>query len=237
VAERRQRCQKGQIQGRAAPLGGIQIFGEALPIPGDAPVQDRERNALDIDQVAHRDLARLGFAGRDAHAAIAHDDRGDAVPTRWADRRVPADLRVVMGVRVDEAGGDDEAGGVDRLCRAVADSADIGNPAAHDSDIGAASRGAGAVDNSSALDQQVVGHLFISSLRGAPNRIDRPAASQHSARKASSSGASPLPAAGHAAGDLRIDLATLGSPRHARGYCCRPGGRPACASARVRDAS
>ncbi len=58
-----------------------------------------------------------------------------------------------MGVRVDKAGGDDEAGGIERLCRAGADPADLGNPAVLDRDIGLASRRTGAVDNGPALDQ------------------------------------------------------------------------------------
>src|SRR5262249_14556118 len=116
--------------------------------------------------------------------AIAHDDRSDAMPTRWADRCVPADLRVVMGVRINKAGSDDKTGGVDRLCRTVVDPADLGNSAVHHGDIGLASPGPRAVDNSPTPDQQVVGNLLIAAAGGALDRIGRPAASQLNARRA-----------------------------------------------------
>src|SRR3546814_14471663 len=45
--------------------------------------------------------------------AIAHDDGGDAVPARRRHFPVPRRLAVIMGVDVDEAGGDDPAARVD----------------------------------------------------------------------------------------------------------------------------
>src|SRR6266700_2979080 len=108
-------------------------------------------DALDIDQIAHRHFARFGPARRDADAAIAHHHRGDAVPGRGADRRVPADLRVVTGVRVDKAGRDDAIGGVDDPLGAVLDLADLGDLAVRDRDVGMTARRAGAVDHCAVL--------------------------------------------------------------------------------------
>ena len=50
---------------------------------------------------------------READAAIAEQDRGDAMPARRRQQRVPHRLAVVMRVHVDPAGGDQEAVGVD----------------------------------------------------------------------------------------------------------------------------
>ena len=46
----------------------------------------------------------LGLAGRDGEAAIADDCSGDSQRRRRAHVRVPSDLRVEMGVAVDDAG-------------------------------------------------------------------------------------------------------------------------------------
>jgi hypothetical protein len=80
-----------------------------------------------------------------------------------ADRRVPADLRVVMRVRVDKAGRDDETVGIDGLRRPIGDPADFGDPAVLDRHIGLAPGRAGAVDHGAVLDQQVVTHPRASS--------------------------------------------------------------------------
>ena len=53
----------------------------------------------------------------DREPAVAGDDGGDAVVARRGERRVPEDLRVVVGVDVDEPGRDDVAAGVERRGR------------------------------------------------------------------------------------------------------------------------
>ena len=78
--------------------------------------------------------------------------------------RVPEDLRVHVGVAVDEAGGDDQAVGVDDLARALADAPDGGDAAVAHGDVGAMARQAGAVDQHAVLDQQVVGHQSAFSI-------------------------------------------------------------------------
>ncbi len=160
--KRGKRREKGEVEGRPALLGGVEKLGEGLPVPGDAAIEHLERNTLDIDEIAHRDFACLGLAGRDADAAIAHHHRSDAVPRGRADRRVPADLRVVMRVRVDKTGRDDAIGRIDDLRRAVADPADFGDFSVFNGDIGLAARRSGAIDHGAVLDQQVVGHRRIS---------------------------------------------------------------------------
>jgi hypothetical protein len=109
-----------------------------------------------IDQVKRRDVMGLRAAGRQADAAIAHHHAGDSMPRRAGDLRVPADLGVVMGVRIDEAGGDDQSVGVNRLLRSILDLSDFRDDALLDRNIGQALRRAGSVHYRSVFDQQVV---------------------------------------------------------------------------------
>jgi hypothetical protein len=54
---------------------------------------------------------------RDAEAAVAADDRRDAVHVRRRGERIPEQLRVVVRVRIDEAGTHNETARVERdLC-------------------------------------------------------------------------------------------------------------------------
>ena len=64
-------------------------------------------HVLDVLERAGDQVAVLGPGGGDGEAAVAGHDRGDAVEARRGERRVPEHLGVVVGVDVDEAGGDD----------------------------------------------------------------------------------------------------------------------------------
>ena len=58
-----------------------------------------------------------GLARRERHAAVAEHDGRDAVPARRRADRVPGELRVEVGVDVDEARRDEPAVGVDLAVR------------------------------------------------------------------------------------------------------------------------
>ena len=161
VAERGQGRQEAQVERRAPSRRRLDELGKGLPVPGDAHVEDVEGNRLDVHQVAHGHLARLGLARRDAHAAVAHDDAGDAVPRRRGDRPVPEDLRVVVGVRVDEARRHHEVGGIDHGGGPVRHASDLGDRAARNRHIGPARRRPRAVHQHAVLDHQVVGHQIL----------------------------------------------------------------------------
>ena len=75
-------------------------------------------------------------------------------------QRVPGDLRVVMAVIVDEAGGDDPAVGVDRPRGRAAQFADLDDLAVLDPDIAAEGRHPRAVDDAAVLDQQIIRHRY-----------------------------------------------------------------------------
>ena len=161
VTEGSEGREEAQVEGRAPPCRRLDELGKRLPVPGDAHVEDIEGDGLDVDEVAHGHLARLGPARRDPHPAVAHDDAGDAVPGRGRHRAIPADLRVVVRVRVDEAGGDHEIGGIDHGGRAARHPADLGDPAIGDGHVGLARLRPRTVHQRAVLDHEVVGHGFL----------------------------------------------------------------------------
>ena len=71
----------------------------------------RERGAGDVFDALHQPdqpLVLVGRGGREPDTAVAHHDRGDAVPARRREQRIPGDLAVEVRVHVDEPGRDDE---------------------------------------------------------------------------------------------------------------------------------
>ena len=70
-------------------------------------------------------------------------------------RPVPHDLRVVVGVDVDEAGDDDRALGVDDAPRRLVEAALGDDPPIADADVGAVAGKAAAVDDGAVLDEEV----------------------------------------------------------------------------------
>src|SRR5439155_27178994 len=105
---------------------------------------------------ADEPVAALGPDGREPDAAVAHHDGGDAVPGGGAEERVPRDLPVVVGVDVDEAGGDDAAAGVDHVAALVIDVPDLGDAPPIDRHVARKGRRTGSVDDRRAADHQVV---------------------------------------------------------------------------------
>ena len=136
---------------RDAALEAVEELGEGLPLPVGAVLERGEGHALDL---RHHPAEVVGVAvaeRREGEAAVAADDGGDAVHARRARGGVPHELGVVVGVRVDEAGGDDVAGGVDLVRRCLVDRADRDDPSVADPDVGDAPGRTGAVDDGAAL--------------------------------------------------------------------------------------
>ena len=81
----------------------------------------------------------LGTHRCEADPAVAHHHGGDAVPRRRGEVVVPGGLAVVVGVDVDEAGGDQGAVGVDLRAPAPSDNrADRDDAVVDHGDVGTA---------------------------------------------------------------------------------------------------
>ena len=143
---------------RDVAVESVEIVAESRPVPGHAVLEGRQRHALDPRHHAPEVVGVLLGERREGEAAVAVGDRGDAVHGGRRRLRVPEQLRVVVGVGVDEAGGDDEAVGVDRLGGGLGDAAGVADgddPSVPGSHVGPAAGGPGAVDERAALDQVV----------------------------------------------------------------------------------
>src|SRR5216683_2665752 len=150
IAKRGERREETEVDRGSAPLRCVEKLGKGFPVP-------------------RRDLARLGLTRRNTDTAVAHHDRRDAVPGRRAHDWVPADLSVVMGMRVDKARRHDKVGSIDHALAAFGHLTDFRDTVARDGDIAAKPRCTRAVDDRTVLDYQVISHeLFLCPSRFAP---------------------------------------------------------------------
>lgn len=74
------------------------------------------RDVLDAFHQPDEHLVLIGPARGETDAAIAHYDGRHAMGRRRDEPILPGDLAVVVGVEVDESGGDDPALRVDLVC-------------------------------------------------------------------------------------------------------------------------
>src|SRR6185369_1233041 len=141
------------------------------PLRPDARLERGERHALDVLERPQDQLAMRRPRRRDAEAAVADHDRGDAVPRGDREHAVPEDLRVVVRVDVDEARRDDEPARVERARGRAAHLPYLGDSAATYADVALAARSARPVDQSAAANGQVE----PAAHRGHPTPAPRPA--------------------------------------------------------------
>ena len=139
------------------PLQRVEVFGEGFPVPLHPFGQGRAGNILNPFHQADQPFVPVRRGRSKAHAAIAHDDRGDAVPAAGGHFLVPGGLAIVMGVHVNPARGDDLAARVDFLRRIAVDLAHGGDQAVLDPDIASKARCARPVDNRAVTDDQIIG--------------------------------------------------------------------------------
>ena len=127
------------------------------------------------EEVERRRHGAAGPEGRHADAAVPGDDGGDALAGLRGHVAIDEEEVVVVGVRVDEAGGDDAPRRVDgaRGRRRVELAADRGDALARDGDVGAHARRPRPVDHRPALEENVVlllcpGHRLLPLFRVHP---------------------------------------------------------------------
>ena len=161
------------VEGVGPGLDGVEVLGERLPAPLDALAQRRAGDVLDTLHQPDEPLVAIRGDGREAHPAVAHHDRGDAVPARRREQVVPRGLAVVVRVHVDEPGGDQRAVGVELASGRPVDVADLGDDPVRDGDVGGADRGTGAVGDRPPADDQIVHGIATLRLRAGSGRRRR----------------------------------------------------------------
>src|SRR5437762_2971218 len=167
VADRRVADEGGDVRAHAAPLERTQVAPEVLPRPRDTGAQRLDGHALDEEEELHERLAVRRAAGRDGEPAVAHDDGRDAVPRRGARLRVPEELAVVVGMEVDEAGGEGEARAVELAGAALGDAPDGRYAVTGDGEVAARGLAAAAITEERAPNDEV-GHRRSCSGSGHP---------------------------------------------------------------------
>src|SRR5262245_3579262 len=108
MAQWSERHQSGHVDAQPTSVHGIEILAITFPTPVDTRLHDVVRNSLDVHQVVHEDVARLRLYGCHTDTAVAHHYGGHAVPWGTGEERIPGDLGVVVGVRIDKTWCQDE---------------------------------------------------------------------------------------------------------------------------------
>ena len=119
VAKRSQRGHKTDIDAAPALFGRIHIFGEGDPIPGHAFAQHVKRDGFHVDQVPGGDFLHLRLTRGQADPTIAHYQTRDPMPGRRRDERIPANLGVIVSVRINKARCHNQVGGIHDLLGSV----------------------------------------------------------------------------------------------------------------------
>ena len=112
-AQRAVRKLRGDVDRTREAVEGVEVLGEGLPLPRDALVQRGAGNVLHALHELDQELVAVAAHRRESDAAVAEHRGGDSVPARRREQRVPRDLAVEVGVRVDEPRGDEQPVGVD----------------------------------------------------------------------------------------------------------------------------
>jgi hypothetical protein len=106
-----------------------------------------------------------GMHGREADAAVAHDDGRHAVPARRREALVPDRLAVVVRVDVDEARRHEPPARVDLVAPRAVDGAHRSDATAGDREVRFERRASGAVRNHAAANHEVVPSLHRTPVR------------------------------------------------------------------------
>ena len=162
AADRRVAREKAGVEADRT-IQPIEIIAKALPVPRHRGFESLQRHAFDPRQHRREIFGRFGRQRRYRKAAKASQHRGHAMKAGGAERRVPEDLHVVMGVDIDEAGRNDPACRIDGLARFFAHFADCDDAPVPDADIAGKSWAARAIDDRAAGNLEIQ-HCSLPSL-------------------------------------------------------------------------
>ena len=155
-ARRQVRRLRANVDGARPPFQFIHELRKRLPFPGEAGGQHRIWNLLDALHQIHQRAAVFFLHRRKADAAIAENHRGDAVPARRRDQRVPHRLAIVMGMRVHPARRDQQTSRVDLAFAGGLLAADAGDAPIRNRHIAREGRLPGAIDDGAAANDDIV---------------------------------------------------------------------------------
>ena len=125
------------------------------PAPVDAGIEGRFGHLLDQAEHAAERIPLLGPQRCQRQRAVAGHHGGDAVLDRRKGVRVEAELRVVVGVGVDEPGGDHTPGGVEHLARLAGAAADGDHLAVVDRHVAVPAGQPRAIDDEPVADDEI----------------------------------------------------------------------------------
>ena len=186
-AQRQVRDLRGDVDRARAALQLVHELREGFPLPVQAGGQHRVGNFLDALHQVHQRAVMFLLHRREADAAVAEHHRGDAVPARRREQRVPHRLPVVVRVHVDPAGRDQEPIGIDVALGRALLAADRRDAAVRDRNVAGKGRLSGAIDDGAAANDDVVHGTSLPDLRATmmrlgPWRRNAPAAGLFTAR-------------------------------------------------------
>ena len=136
-------------------LERIEVVLEGLPVPWQAFGEHDLRDVLDTLHELDQHVALLRLARREADTAVADHGRRDAIPGRGRNLARPRDLRIVVGMKIDEPGSDNHPFCVDFLGTTPGDLSDLDDACAGDRHIGVTWLRAGTVEDGAVADDEV----------------------------------------------------------------------------------
>ena len=139
-------------------LQRVEILTVGVPAPGHSLLQREAGNRLYPHEALDQGVLTAVVHGRQGQAAVPHDDGSDAVLRLGGAVGIPEDLRIHVGVVVDESRRHYQAGGVDGAARRPLETAHLGDLAILHADISRMGRQSGTVGDTAATYQQIIFH-------------------------------------------------------------------------------
>jgi hypothetical protein len=127
----------------------VEVLGERLPGPGDPLTERLSGNVLDTLHELDEEGSGVRVDRGEPNPAVTHQHGRHPMGRRGLEHGVPHGLRVVVGVRVDEAGCDGQPG---VLAEVGADRRDLAVP---HGDVSVEGPSAGPVDDGPSSYQQI----------------------------------------------------------------------------------
>ena len=141
------------------PFGTASTASRYSAKSGPCPRQSRRHrlrgDVLRPFQVAHHQSPGVRSRRGQSESAVTHHHARDSMPAAWLAHVIPKHLRIHVGMRIDETGRDNQPGGVDFLTSLTIDLPHRHDPVSGHRHIASKPRGAGAIHNPSAPNNQI----------------------------------------------------------------------------------